>query len=187
MSRRKRKYESNIPPEEKAIQGLKYTDLKRQCLIRGMPFEEAVKGDFHSLSTFFRKNFDEVPNPELLNKYDEWFKKLMEEKYGADSKEVRVLTHPQSRMGFIAQKDEEGNVIKKKRVRGISSKKKRKKRKRNNKFGIFSGTKKELTYRCEAEGKSLAETTKEVLDTFPEAKENSIKIWYRRAKKSRNG
>lgn len=47
--------------------------------------------------------------------------------------------------------------------------------------GLWKGTKKHLTMQCKKDGLSLEKTVSKVIAQFPEAKESSIKIWYKRA------
>lgn len=47
--------------------------------------------------------------------------------------------------------------------------------------GLWKGTKKHLTMQCKKDGLNLEKTLKKVMEEFPDAKESSIKIWYKRS------
>ena len=141
--------------------------------MRGLPFEE-IGGSYYDLTGFFARNFEVEEDQTLLDKFDKW-------RY--DRLKARGENNPLFvRLGFIQQTDEEtGEIIKRKRVKYV--KKKRPKRKRNSELGIFSGTKKELTFISQGQGLSIEETTQIVLEKFPDAKEKSIRIWWKKAAK----
>jgi len=179
---RKRKFEKNITDVEKFIGPLKYKDLKRECIIRGMEFDDVLSGDIIILTNWLMSNF-KVANLryELLDAFDDYQERLIRESMEAKGQDPEDVIHPSLRLGYIAEKDEDGNVIKKKRVRTIF-KKKRKKRERTAE-GVFSGTKKALTFKLQKEGLEKAEVIKRVLKEFPDASEKSIGIWFNKAKK----
>ena len=165
---------------ERALAGLKHRDLQRECIIRGMEFEEVVNSSDLQLASWFIKNFERGLNHTLLDTFDAWKSDLLKNRgYEKD----HPMQSPILRLGFIGETDDDGNVIstKKPRMSSLSSVKK-KKRDRNKDFNIFSGTKKELTFRLTKEGKDIKEVIKLVKEKFPDAKEKSIKIWAKRAK-----
>lgn len=155
---------------------MRYIDLQRACLIRGIGFEELVEGDFYRLQSWLAKNWDTDLDTGLLDKFDEWRERVMKSQ-GKDE--------PFIRLGYVAEKDEEtGEVTKVKKIRNL--KKPKRKRERNKSLGnIFKGTKKELALQCEKEGKSLDQTIKIVMEKFPDALEKSVRIWYKKAKRER--
>jgi len=153
-------------------------DFKRHCIVRGMPFEEVSRQNVHEMRIFIFKHKGNI-KPELLDDFDEWTENHLRDIY-KDKDEVppEAYFHPLLRMGFVGEEDEEGNV-KRKRVKGINKAKKLKRTRDGN--GIFSGTKKSLTFKCASDGKSLKETIAEVLEVFEDAKEKSISIWFKKA------
>jgi len=155
----------------------KHIDLQRACLMRGMPFGD-IGESYYFLTGYFSKNFDNPEDQALLDKFDNWRYKRLKD-LGEDNPLF-------VRLGFTREVNEEtGEILKRKRVKFV--KKQRPKRKRNKKLGIFAGTKKELTMTSQGEGLSLEETTKVVLDKFPDAKEKSIRIWWKKAAKGNGG
>ena len=182
MVKKKRKFEMNLHPADAHLRNLKYRDLQKECVIRGMPFELVAGQDIPSLSSFFRKHFHDPSNHELLNQYDDWIESKIKDQLDARGDDDRSLLHPSLRLGYIGEKDEEGNT-KKKRVR-TTVKKKKKKRERTN-DNVFKGTKKALAFELQGIGKSKKEVIKEVKEKFPDANEKSIGIWFNKARKQR--
>lgn len=178
---RKRKFEREISDVDKFIGPLKYKDLKRECIIRGMEFDEVLSGSLPHLTNWLRFNFIVAPKYELLDSFDDYQEKLIREAMEAKGQDPDDVIHPSLRLGYIAERDEDGNVIKKKRVRTIF-KKKRKKRERTDQ-GIFSGTKKALTFELQKQGLTKEEVIKKVIEQFPDASEKSIGIWFNKSKK----
>lgn len=160
-----------------SITDMKYIDLQRACIIRGIDFEQLVEGDAGRLESWLMKNWQNKKNVKRLDEFDKWRHGIMKSMGKGDE--------PFIRLGFIGAVDEEGNAVAFKRPRKVKKEKERKER--NEDLGnIFKGTKKELTFQCAAQGKTLAETVETVTDKFPEAVEKSIRIWYKSwAKKSK--
>jgi len=148
-------------------------DFKRHCIVREMPFEEVAKQDVHEMRMFIFRHKGLI-KPELLDDFDIWNEKYLREERNLPD----VYFHPLLRMGFVGEEDEDGN-IKRKRVKGI--KKAKKAKRERNEHGIFSGTKKALTFKCAADGKTIKETIDAVLEVFSDAKEKSISIWFKKA------
>ena len=171
----KRRVRMNYTPTSinNDLSKMKIIDLQRACIVRGLIFEDIGKGVW-DLQQFFIKNYVVEPNLDLLDEFDDWRYKKSKEKGTEDEGFIRL--------GFIQEKDEDTGEIKK-RKRPKYMKKTRKKRARNKELGIFSGTKKELTFICQKEGLDLKETTAKVIEKFPDAKEKSIRIWFNKAKK----
>lgn len=181
MARKKRKFERNIPDADKFIGKLKYRDLKRECVIRGMEFDKILHGDIPKLTNWLRNHFRDTTQHELLDNFDDYQDELVKKSMEKKGEDPGILLHPSLRLGYIAERDEEGNVIKRKRVRTIM--KKKKKRRERTADGIFQGTKKALTYQLQQEGKGKAEVIEIVKGQFPEASEKSIGIWFNKSRK----
>lgn len=160
----------------KSTGDMTYKTLKRNVVVRGMPFDQVVAGTFPALQNWFHFNRNNPIDTDLLDKYDEWIEAQLKER-GAD-----YLIHPQLRLGYIGEKDDEGNVVKVKRVKGI---KKKKKKREKTEDGIFKGTKKALTFQCEKEGMSIEETIEKVKEVFEDVSLKSLKIWYKKSQKLR--
>ena len=183
MTRKKRKYEQNLHPADGHLRNMKFKDLKRECVIRGMPFEDVIESDLLTLAGYFKEAFYDDVKHHLLDEFDDWQDEQIKKAMEARGEDPSQILHPSLRLGFIAEKDDEGNVTKRKRARTIVRKKK-KKRERT-KQGVFSGTKKALTYELEAKGLDKKTVTKMVMDQFPDASEKSISVWFNKSKKSR--
>lgn len=171
----------NIPDADKFIGSLKYKGLKRECVIRGMEFDEVFGASIIQLSNWLRNHFIDTIHYELLDAFDDYQENLIRKSMEAKNQDPNDVIHSSLRLGYIAERDDEGNVIKRKRVRTIV-KKKKKKRERTDQ-GIFAGTKKALTFKLQKEGLTKQEVIAKVLETFPEASEKSIGIWFNKAKK----
>jgi len=174
MSRRKSKGQDYQTPAEKELANFKLPDLKRQVIMRGYPFLAIGGSSVLDLQQYFLTHYYEPKNPKLLDEYDDYIEKIGKER-GWD----KSLYHPDLRLGYIAERDDEGNVIKRKRIK---IKIKKKKRDRTN-DGLYSGTKKAYTYELVKKGLDRKEIIKLVIEQFPEAKEKSIIIWMNRAKR----
>jgi len=177
MSKKKRNFESRISDAQKELGGMNYPTLKRNCIIRGMPFEEAVDATVLKLQGWFIKNYMKPAVTDLLDQYDAWNEKALRAR-GLDD----VFFHPSLRLGYIGTQDEDGNTLTTKKIRGL---KKQKVKRDRTETGIFSGTKKAYTYQLQAEGKTKEETITLVKEKFPEAQDKSIGIWYNKAKKGK--
>lgn len=174
----------DLPPWDKELQTFRHRDLQRAVIVRGMPFEEVVRATHQGMQKFFCENYWVTQHRELLNEYDSFIERqLIAENKTPDNPEYAHLFHPSLKLGFVGERDEEGNIVKTKRVKGMK-KEKKPPRDKNTKFNIFTGTAKELTYQCQSQGKSLADTLKLVKEKFPDRAEKSINIWYKRAKKA---
>ena len=181
MSRKRRKYEQNLHPADGHFQNMKFKDLKRECVIRNMPFPLVLSSDVTVLYYYFKEHFYDNLNHKLLDEFDDYQEAKIKEVLTAKGEDSSLLIHPSLRLGYIAEKDDEGNTIKKKRARTVIKKLKRKRERTGD--NIFQGTKKAYTFELQQKGKSKEEVTKEVMSKFPEASEKSISIWYNKSKK----
>lgn len=149
----------------------RFRDLQRACIIRGMPPEELVNQDIYGLHRYIQDHKNDDVDIDLLEDFDEWREKLLEEKYGKGE--------PFVRLGYIGKVDEEGKPV---MVYQAKPKKPKKHIEKDAEMGgLWKGTKKHLTMQCKKDGLSLEKTVSKVIAQFPEAKESSIKIWYKRA------
>jgi len=181
MSRKKRKYETGVHPALGHFEKMKFKDAKRECVIRGMPFIEVLSSDITKLYTFFRDHFYDDLNHKLLDEFDDYQEAEIKKHLEAKGEDASLLVHPSLRLGYIAEKDEDGNTTKRKRAKTVIKKLKRKRERTND--NIFKGTKKAYTFELQQKGKSKEEVTKEVMASFPDASEKSISIWYNKSKK----
>lgn len=154
---------------------MRYIDKQRACIVRGMDFEELVECSAFNLQVWYGKNSHNKINTKLLDDFDIWRKGKMAEK-GLDEDE------PFIRLGYIGEVDKDsGEVVSIKKPRLM--KKQKEKREKDDSLGIFKGTKKALTYQCQQEGKSLTDTVAIVMEAFPEAKDKSIQIWWKKCRR----
>jgi len=163
-------------PFKMAFQDMTYKDLKKMVVVRGLSFEEVVNGDFCRLQSWLHKNYDNKIDTSLLDEYDDWLDNNLRD-LGKHE-----LIHPSLRLGYIGEReDDEGNKVIKTKKAKVETKPKEKKEKTAE--GIFSGTKKALTYSCQKEGKTIEKTIEIVMKQFPDASDKSIKIWYKKCKR----
>jgi hypothetical protein len=174
-------YGGRHPADGKLI-NFTHKDIKRECVIRGIPFEDVISNDAVYLSLYFREHFYDKTTPKRLDEFDAWQEKQIIESMKAKGRRVEAYaTSPSLRLGFVGDTDAEGNILTTKRIKGIiKSPKVKRERTKNN---IYKGTKKALTYQLQISGKSKAEAITEVMAAFPDANAKSISIWYNKSKK----
>lgn len=180
MSKKKRKFETNLHPATAYLDKMTLKDIKRECVVRGIAFYEVVSRDIPYLTNWFIDNFYNKTDHSLLDQFDDWQEAEVTKAY--EAKGETPYLHPALRLGYIAEKDGDGNVTKKKRAKVIIAKKKDKRER--TKEGLFSGTKKAYTFQLQKDGKTKEETIALVKEQFPEASEKSISIWFNKSKKS---
>jgi len=172
MARRKQKSEA-IRAEDYItgyMSKLKLKDLKRACVIRGIPFPRISRYSVHDMQSWLYRNFDKKINPTLLEKYDEWFQAQVEDP-----------VHVMLRLAYYTE-DSEGNVKKERRntmMLGIE--------KTKIEVATFKpkrGSMKAHVFHMIRNGHTTKEIIKEVMDQFPIANEGSIKSWCSKARKS---
>lgn len=156
---------------------LKYRDLKRRAVILGMPFPDACSAGVFDLIKYIN-NSDAKPNKHLLDEYDEWMDKNLEN-LGYDKKDP--IRSAGLRLGFLGE-DEEGNPSPK-RVPGIKKPTTKKPPRERDSFNLIKGTKKSYTFDLVSKGRSLERVIHLVKRKFPQANDKSITLWYRAAKK----
>lgn len=157
----------------------KHKDLVRACIIRGMPFEDVLESSDHVKANWHYNNYFNQTDLSLLDKYDEWVDKRIKKEVPGWKKK-KYLFDSSLKIGYVP--DQETGEKTKKRISKIKVIKR--KRERNATLNnIYSGTKKELTWRCAARGKNLEETRDIVMKEFPDANAKSIRIWWKKAEK----
>lgn len=182
---KKKNQTSRNPQKDKYLgssmgKGSTYKDLKRQAVSLGMPFPDVVSSSIFGLSSYIDKS-KETPDPTLVDKFDEWMSKQLDELgYSKDS----CLRHPRLRLGFISEEvDPETGEVKQKSKRVPGLKKPKKPKREKDSFGHVKGTKKQYTWELTEKGLSLERITRRVLKKFPDANTKSIQLWYRAAKR----
>ena len=157
------------------LKNMSFKDLQRRAIILGMPFPDVVSSDYFRLESFIR-NSPNKPDYTLIDKYDEWMDRQLEERGYAKDDPMRSY---QLRLGYVREEDEETKVKRLGRVRGLPKPKKPKREK--DESGLWKGTKKSYTFELAKRGFSLERVVKRVTKKFPEANIKSIKQWYRLA------
>ena len=161
-----------------SVQNFTIKDFQRNCIVRGMPFNDMLEADMNTLRVWLYKEGSKAEiNPELLDDFDKWKEDILKKRGLPET-----YFHSALRLGFQGEEDEEGQV-KRKRIKGF---KKPKHKKEKTEDGIYAGTKKALTYACCNEGLSIEDTIKKVIGKFPEASPKSINIWYKRRKREQD-
>lgn len=153
-----------------------FKDLQRRAIVLGMPFPDVPQSDYFRLESFIR-NSPNKPDATLIDKYDDWMDRQLEE--CGYSKEDPMRNY-QFRLGYVAE-DAVTKQKKFKRVRGIPKPQKPKREKDD--LGLWKGTKKSYTFELTNRGFDLERIIRRVQKKFPEANEKSIKQWYRAAKR----
>lgn len=172
-----------LTPADKALRKLKYKDLQRECIVRGMSFEDLVEADIWRLQSYFKKHYYDAKDSDKLDEFDRWFEGEMTlEGKGTDNPEHAWMHHPSLRLGFTQGEDEQGNSIGHLKPRKFKKVKKKAKRVKLKELGgIIGGTKKAMTFALAIKGNSLSRVQKKVKKAFPEAQDKSIRIWYNKA------
>ena len=155
------------------LKDMRLRDLQREAILRGMDFQDMVSSSVLQLSTWLINNWGEVRQRELLDEFDSWMDGKLKESGNDD------LIHPMLNLGFNPT-EEEGKK-KTKRIKGIRKEPVRKERTTE---GVFKGTKKALTFELTKKGLDKTEIVKQVMESFPDAKEKSIIIWHNRMRKN---
>jgi hypothetical protein len=181
MSHKRRKYEENLHPADGHFANMKFKDLKRECVIRGMDFDEVLSSGVHELYSFFKEHFYDDVRHGLLDEFDDWQEEKIRVVMEARGENPDILVHPALRLGYVAEKDDEGNTTKRKRAKMVTKKLKRKRERTND--NIFQGTKKAYTFELQQQGKDKKEVIKKVIEKYPDASEKSISIWFNKSKK----
>lgn len=152
-------------------------DIKIECIVRGMDFDKVIKGDFPNLAQWLIVNVGKKTDTGLLNDYDDYIDKKLEEAG------KRELIHPSLRLGYLSSSAPEKEKELKKKTLENKPKKKLGKDKR----GIKKNTKKSLTFKLQCKGYRVDKVIKRVKRRFPDANEKSIKIWYRKSERLSKG
>jgi hypothetical protein len=168
---------------DRELARFKHKDLQRECILRGLEFKLIVEFDHHQLASWFRQNFENSQSLERLTLYDVWVEnQLVERGY----KKGDAILAPSLRFAFIPDMEKIGKIQTPGVQKGISPasdqvvKENKPKRIVDTSTGVYTGTKKNLTYQLTDEGKKLDDIIKTVMEKFPEAQEKSIKIWHKR-------
>ena len=187
MAKRDKK-EKKAPSREKSNflgasgRNMTYKDLKRKAIILGMPFPDACSSGVFDLLGYIN-NSEEKPDKSLIDKYDDWMDKQLENiGYSKDN----PLRSSRLRLGFLGEEGENGQR-KIKRVPGIKKPREKKPPRERDEFNLIKGTKKSYVWELTSKGYDIDRVIRRMKKKFPEANEKSINLWYRMAKRTING
>jgi len=154
---------------------LTYKELKRECVARGMPFDDVIGGDFPNLSHWLLNNMLKPKDDQNIIDFDNYTDKILISRGKGD------LVHRSLRLSYLGPElDNEGEIIEKK-PKVIKEKKAPRER---TETGLFKGTKKAYVQELQSKGKTIEQVIIKVTRKFPDAKEKSIKIWFNKFKKA---
>lgn len=175
-----------------AASNMKYPDIKGACIMLGMDFEDVANGDFCTLNSYFAENRHKTkPVKERLQQYEDWVENILLSKgYKADNPLVKY-----KQFSNAPEEDEEEGKLKAALIKKVGVKKEPKAKREKTEFGIFAGTKKDYVYKkaklYNEKGfeydRALKRTIRKTMDKFPDAKEKSIRIWFRKISKELDG
>jgi len=152
---------------------LKLKDLKRSCIMRGIPFPRVIRYDVHGLQSWLFKNFQTRINPMRLEEYDLWFDQQL-----TKSGPVPLAL----RLSYFGE-DDDGNRKSGKRDMFMLGVEKTKAEIAG--FRPKRGSMKEMVFSLIKDGVSTKDTIFEVQDLYPGANEGSIKSWASKARKAK--
>lgn len=160
-----------------------YRDLQRKAITLGMPFPDVPVAGVMGLIDFINSPNTQEPNPELINEYDKW---VLHQFDISGMPKDDPLRSSRLRLGFIGETDEEGKVLKRKRVPGIKKSKIRKPARERDEFNLLKGTKKSYTWELTKKGYDIDRIIRRVTKKFPDANEKSIRLWHRACQRKTN-
>lgn len=158
---------------------MKHRDLQRACIVRGLEPEFVIQKDHSSLVVWFYENYNNTEDENLLIIYDNFIENELRKKgYTDDS----PFLNPCLRFSYVKPLESDSDLVKPKKEKETKEEKEAKPKREMTDWGISSGTKKFLTYQCcIQDGLNMPATVIKVKESYPEAEEKSIKIWYKRA------
>lgn len=155
-------------------------DLKIQCIIRGIDFDQVVSSDFPNLSMWLLRNRNNEQDESLLKEFDDHVESLLKE-HGKE-----YLIHPSLRLSYVSDSTD-GREHKMTMVPTKEKKEKTTKvgvsKKEKDKNGIIKHTKKSLTFKLQKKGYNVDKVIKRVCRRFPDANVKSIKIWFKKSER----
>lgn len=169
---KKRQFESALTPAQKELEKYDLKALKRQVVMRGMPFEEVLQSSVLRIQGWFLEKYHNPKDESLLLDYDKWVEMLLIEGGNAD------LIHPAFRLSGTQTIDD-----KEVKVRRFNDPKIYKPKREKTSEGIFKGTKKAYTFELQQKGIERNKVVDMVLEKFPEALEKSVIIWFNKSKR----
>lgn len=178
MARKKRKEQSSEKTSflRDSCSHDTYKDLQRKAITLGMPFPDVPRSGVFDLIRYINRPDTPNPNPDLIDEYDKW---VIQQFDIAGLPQDDPLRSSRLRLGFVGDTDEEGNVIKRKRVPGIKKTRIKKPARERDEFNLLKGTKKSYTWELTKKGYDVDRIIRRVSKKFPDANEKSIRLWHR--------
>lgn len=175
-----KKHNDETPPWLTELHEMKYSDLKKACIIRGLSHEIISEGDYSVLSNFFIKYYNKEVDLTLIEKFDQDRDKVLEAIGYEESDPMRKFKLSQ----IILQEEDLEKIEKKKKEKIKKIVESKPKREINQETQIVKGTKKDLTYQLAKKDPPLPKDKiiQKVLKEFPDANEKSIGIWISRCR-----
>lgn len=161
-----------------AGRNMTYKDIKRKAIILGIPFPDTLSASIGSLISFINTTTNK-PDKSLIDKYDDWMDKQLEESGLAKDDPLRSS---RLRLGFLGEENELGER-KRKRIPGIKKSKEKKPPREKDLFGLLKGTKKSYAWELTARGYSIDRISRRMKKKFPDANDKSISLWSRNCKR----
>lgn len=168
---------SKKPKNRPAYTELTLRGLKREVISRGLPFEEVLEKSIPSLQNWLHDNYHNDIDTSLIAKYDDYIENILTSIGSSD------MIYPSLRLSYVGDSSEDASEI----VPKIKKPKDKKEKivREKTEQGIYSGTKKALTFECFNKDMSIEDTIEKVKNLFEDANEKSIKIWYKAAKRDK--
>jgi hypothetical protein len=177
-----------------ALANMKYKDLQKAVLERGIDFEVLVTSDYPKLSSYFINHFDSRIDKERPNHFDKWMDLKLQERGYKESDPVRQFKR------FSAPEPTEEEQKEKEKKPKVEKKAKEKKppKEKDSKMNIYTGTKKHYSMtlaeklhekfgkkynKKELINKFIGQVVEKINLKFPDspANEKSVRIWIKRA------
>lgn len=164
-----------------SLRAMKFRDVKAACIMMGMPFEDVVAADWGGLKCYYANNLGNKLKKERLEQFEDFVSEdLMANKgYNEDNPLVRYRQFSTPPEG-----EEEESKLRPSLVKKAGGKKEPRKKKERDSSGVIVGTKKAFVFSGVRAGASEEKIIRKTLAKYPDAKEKSIKLWIKRAKRS---
>lgn len=183
MARKKKIAKTIDGYASRAASSMKFKELQRANVARGLEFDDAVNFDFHQHQSWFIRNEHLGQNLSFLDDFDNW---MTEQLKAIGYKVTDPINHPSLRLGFVPEMNEDGETKNTKKIKGPGIRKEKKpKAERLEGTNVIAGTKKAMTYQLTQEGKKLSDIIEQVKEHWPDANESSIKNWHKRCLKGK--
>jgi hypothetical protein len=168
------------------IEGFNLPTLKKECIIRGMPFEIVATASIPALYEWLDSKFNSPKDYTLLEEFDKFRLNILKATSKAEQKGwIENWDHPDLQISVKFKNEVDRYTQIDKTTKKVVTRQPRKpsKKRVKNSLGIVSGTKKALTFELQSKGLPLDEVIQLVTDQFPDAKPDSISIWYKKSKR----